>query len=297
MSFSYTEIIPNRYLQYVPDPLRLDRTDYVEARLIRLLLGSASFTCDYNGSTVLQLHDFSGTAVDPNLEVTSKGLRLLLRPLKQADICAYLRNFGRGNENFFQNLLAEVSYYFYQSHRGCHTAAFVHIYRVLEFISYSFPLIYTTTFSNHYKTYDALRSYFAGGDKQSEIKFLRLFADKMFEGDPILLTTADLNIVALDAVTCEKVFKGYRKVLRGVDDVIFDDALNRISIPYGKMIDVIYTVRCRYFHFATGGFHENIKSLEVGNPDVFFESLNKNAMTWLAMIYFKNLAALCLRWK
>lgn len=280
----------------MPGSLRLDQTAYTEAKLIRVLLGTADISCDYDAFVFQPRHDYSRSGGIPNSAISSRTLKNLLIPIGHASLVKYLAKAGNTNHLFCQNLLTEFCFFLYQTRKGCHTAAFAHVYRTLELVSYTFPLVYAATSTNFLKSYDALRSYFAGDGKQGELKFLQRFVEVVFDGDPILNTSTDLDVTALDNVTRDKIYESLKKVLAEVKNVTSDDNLKRVTVPNRRMIEAIYVIRNRFFHFATGGHQENIKSLEIVHPDAFFENFNKQAATWIVMIYFKNLEELCDRW-
>lgn len=292
MSFTFQDPIANRFLAYVPDSLRIDRTIFPEGRTIRLLTGTLDFTGTHDNFSVQQRLNVTNSLGIVNASVTSGTLKSCISPIKQKDLDAYLTNAAHTNKKFHENLLTEYCYLFYHHARGNHTTAFAHLYRSLELISYSFPLMHASMSRNYYKTYDSIRSYFKGGE-DGELKFFRSFTNKLFEGDPILSTTADFNIIASNADLQSRIYKTFKRLYQGDTVIQFDDTLKKFTIPYSRLIDAIITLRNRYFHFATGGYQENISSHEMGHPDSFFGCFNVQAVTWLSMIYFEMLKTLC----
>ena len=292
MAFTFAEPIAKNFRHNLPDSLRIDRSLFPEATLIRLLTGTLDFTHLFDGFSVSQRANLTNSLGSSNATVSSKTVKACIAPMSHTSLDAYLTRAGGINRAFYNNVLTEYCFFFYHKMRGNHTSAFVHLYRTLEFISYSFPLIHASTNRNYYRTYDEIRSYFSG-TAQSELKFLRTFTNKLFENDPILQTTMDFSIVAQDLALQGKIYNTFKRIFGSDVDVQFDDALKKFTMPHKKLIDATVTLRNRFFHFATGGYQDNVSSYEVDHPDSFFENFNLQAATWVSIIYFEMLKGLC----
>ena len=85
------------------------------------------------------------------------------------------RVFLLQNQKFFERLTQEFNnYYFYQNRRSF-TTAFAFIYRILETISYAFPLIYATKTNDFRGTYTLLKDYMSGNKDKGELGFFKSF--------------------------------------------------------------------------------------------------------------------------
>ena len=193
MAFNYTEVIPKRFLVYVPDNLKLSKTKWVEAKLIRLLLGTSDFTYTLDGTTISQRINYSNALGKANSILSAKIIRDTLAPLSINDLDLYLTKFKNANFSLHNDLLFEFSLYFLSKQKTNYLSGFLHLYRILEFISYSFPLIHSSLSRGYFGTFKALQSYFTkdGG----ELDFISNFIDKLFDGDPILGSSVDIFIL------------------------------------------------------------------------------------------------------
>lgn len=89
------------------------------------------------------------------------------------EICDKFLIYERKNNFVYEHILNELTQYFVVNDVSpCE--GFVHLYRTLEFMSYSFPLIYASKSRNYRGTYDSLKK-FLGGDGSGELKFSRSF--------------------------------------------------------------------------------------------------------------------------
>jgi hypothetical protein len=295
MVFEYKEAILPQYRRHIPRGLNLSRSNSadIELKLIRLLSGTCTLKCNEPLKTIVQRRNYLDALNTVHTQVTSKTLKDCLAPFKLSDLESYLNNTRFSNHALLNDLLFEYSYYFLQVSRENHTSAFLHLYRILEYISYSFPLVHASVSKNFQGTFKNLQSYFTKDN--GELGFLQKFISKLFDGDPIYSTTVDVNVNHSDIQIKKSIYKSYKKILPG-DKVSFDDTRLQFSVEYADLISIIIMIRNRYFHFAIGG-QRNIKSSEITYPDLFFKQINDNAFNWLSIIYFEVLKTLIDRWK
>jgi hypothetical protein len=295
MVFEYKEAILPQYLRHIPNGLNLSQSNPADAelKLIRLISGTCTLKCITPSKTIEQRRNYLDALNTVHTQVTSKTLKECISPFKLSDLESYLNNTRYSNLALLNDLLAEYSYYFLQVSRANHTSAFLHLYRILEYISYSFPLVHASVSKNFQGTFKDLQSYFTKDN--GELGFLRKFISKLFDGDPIYSTTVDVNVLHSDATIQKNIYKSFKRILPQ-DKVTFDDTRMQFSIEYSDLISIIIMIRNRYFHFAIGG-QRNIRSSEVTYPDLFFSQINHHALNWLSIIYFEVFKTLLDRWK
>ena len=285
MSFLYQEPIAPSRISALPVSLRLASSTAPEATLIRVLAGSSNIVYIPSGEVVKQRKRILDARGVTNRTVSIKGIKQAIAPLALKSYDGYLTQFARYNSNLFKDLTSEVSYYFLYTSRGSHVSAFLHIYRFLEYISYSFPLIHASDSKSFQGTYTRLKDFFAGGG--GELAFLKKFVAQLFSGDPVLSTSVDIPIPSSDpgvqALIASCIQSDALKAF-----VAYDQSKFEASIKYADLVDFIVTLRNRYFHFAVGG-QTNIRARDLGDPDVFFGMVNPPCINWLGMIYFEIL--------
>lgn len=293
MAFDYNEIMPARFIRHLPDSLNLSKTVFVEAKLIRLLLGMTDMSYSLDGTIIPQRKNYSNALVIANPIISSKIIKDSFKPLKIVDIDNYLIKFKNVNFSLHNDILFELSLYFLNRDKGNHVSSFLHLYRILEFMSYSFPLIHSSLSRTYTGTFKALQSYFSkdGG----ELEFIDKFIDKLFDDNLFMATTIDIGITAPTPLIQSKIYKSYKAVLGGFST--FDDASKTIFITYSKIVPALIFIRNRYFHFAIGSGQKNIKSSDIEYPDIFFQQINEPILNWLSMIYFETLKTSISNWK
>ncbi|MDZ7796955.1 MAG: hypothetical protein U5N56_07890 [Candidatus Marinimicrobia bacterium] len=292
MNFDYIEVIPAQFLRHIPKSLNLVETNHIESKLLRLILGTCDIRDSYTLGVIKQRNNYSNALNSKNTNVTSSTIKSLLSPITLSQVDNYLAKNYNVNYSLINDLLYEYSYFFLNEKKGNHTTAFIHLYRILEYISYSFPLVHASTSKNFIGTFSSLKAYFAGDG--NELKFLEIFIERLFDSDPILASTFDINVQHSNRSVRDKLYAGFHRVLPS-ENAEFNDSIYRVTITYSDLLKIIIQIRNRFFHFAVGG-QKNIRSSEIENPDLFFKHINNHAINWISIIYFEVFKTLVDRW-
>jgi hypothetical protein len=200
-------------------------------------------------------------------------------------LCEHLDANKTINKTFHETLLEEVASYFYKTAKHSHTTGFLHLYRTLEFISYSFPLIYASISREYYGSFNKLKNYFVDGSK-SELVFFDEFVSKLLDS-ALLATPLTFNFNTLSTSVNHNHFVIIKNI---VDPANITSEVQDVSITttYKHLIKLTIDLRNRYFHFAIGG-QRNIRPTEIIENDRFFSIVNEELLNWISMIYFEIL--------
>lgn len=191
------------------------------------------------------------------------------------------------NKGFFESLNNEFCNFYYHTYRESHTVAFLHLYRILEYVSYSFPLMYAASTKDFSKSFDALKSLFSGDKDQGELKVFKYFITNVMslEKDYERLTI-DINIVADIDEFRERI---YNTILRICDKSVFEESRNitnsKLCIKFSEFSSFIITLRNRFFHLKNSQ-DTNIHSIDVVDSDYFFSLINNKCAYFLSLITF-----------
>ncbi len=189
------------------------------------------------------------------------------------------------NKVFFETLNNEFCNFYYHTSKENHTVAFLHLYRVLEYISYSFPVIYASRTKDFSSSFEILRTLFNGDKEQGELKVFKYFIEKVMsiEKDYKRLSF-DINITSDHGEYNKRV---YQKLLDICDKNIFDELRNienaRISIKFSHFSSFIITIRNRFFHLKNSQ-SQNISSVDIVDSDHFFQLINRKSAYFLSLV-------------
>lgn len=197
------------------------------------------------------------------------------------------RRYSLKNKDFFNRLENEFcNFLLYQSKEN-YTTAFIFLYRILEVISFSFPLIYASKTYDFKHTYGKLKEIFSinSGNSTGELGFLKSAIKVMFEGSELLETSIDIDLDD-EFEKNEKIYKALKSV---IDNKIFHtDTIenSKLSICFGDVSSFIITLRNRFFHLFNRG-DKNLESIEIIDPDYLFSKINKPVFTWICVVYLE----------
>ena len=254
--------------------------------LVRLLTGSASVA---NGkATVKQLTDFS--SLPPTLQTQKPSgtvADFLAAYSVGGDPKRFIRNTGSDNRKFYQDLLSEFSNFFLQTKLGCHTAAFVFAYRILEKLAYTVPLLYCSTQRDYIGTFNDLKALFDPSLK-GELGLFKKFLNQGQFIDPLKL---DINYT-IDFHSEQGHQTAFFKVTvkHHTEFVNTDSNLSQVAIKFRQVPELLKTLRNRFFHSLTGEGRDNIRLEEIVDSDEYFASLNPVFCSFLSIVSLQTIA-------
>lgn len=281
--FNCVEKIPSNYISTIPNDFKVNHSIKYDMLLLRILTATTEIIYTKNSTKIILSKNYLDFPSHQISRKSSKPIKAYLYPYKLKDYVKYSNKFYGRNIRFYHNILQELCYYFYYTKIGNHQSAFVNLYRVLEFISYSFPLIHASHFGNFSGSFEAFKSYFMD-NKSSEITFFEKFVEKLFNSTSYLSLTTTFNFNHLDNIIADNCFKSVKDLIKSTDWVNSDNINHTLEIENSKLIRLFKSIRNRYFHFAVGG-HRNLFITDLKDPDFLFERINDNFLNWFTFIY------------
>jgi len=270
------------YQGFLPNSLKLNDDTKAEAFLIRLLSGTINIEHEFKSEIIEQRINYGIIPYQEIVRVSVKPIRDCYAPKTLVDLESYLIS-NLQNNSYTESILTEVSHFFIAKHQENHLSGFIHLYRLLEFISYSFPIAHASKSENIYGTFDALKEYFHKEGK--ELAFLKKFVNVLFKEKPELNLTLEINVTGVTPQIRNKIYQTFKRITQPKQDYInYNDALYQLSLEYKNLVDLAIFLRNRYFHFAMGGT-KNIKTSDIIDPDYFFEHINNELLNWIYIIY------------
>ena len=224
------------------------------------------------------------TKCKSNLEILPKYISDTFSLKDLSDVLSDRKAIHR-NKNFFESLNNEFSNFYYHTSKENHTVAFLHLYRILEFVSYSFPVMYAASTKDFSKSFDILKTLFSGDKDKGELKVFKDFIEIVMsvEKDYKRLSI-DINIISDLEEYNERI---YNTILNICDKSIFEEPRNtknsKISIKFSEFSSFIITVRNRFFHLKNSQ-DNNIQSVDIVDSDFFFSLINRKCAYFLSLV-------------
>ena len=193
---------------------------------------------------------------------------------------------ARLNRKFYKSIEVELIKCLIAYKNEKFLESFIYLYRIIEGISYSLPLIFVSKKDDYNKTYHDLQSYF-GKDKDGELLFFKRFVSETFKDEDFYKSniTIDLNLVEIEELRP----KYYELYLKKVNErFVLDKSENSfIKIKFIGYYDLLIELRNRFFHNLKGSWQENFDSTELMFPDQFFKPITLHGINWLSIILFE----------
>lgn len=251
-----------------------------EAAMIRLLMGAADLHSESGDLILKQRTNYMVLGCERSKVRTESGIRQALKRLgiSAEELDALLRR-GLTHQGYYKSVVSELIEYFIRDSKRQSTVAFLHAYRLLERVSFVFPLMYAARSAKYPEAFAALKAYFKGG-LESELALLRKFQDSSIDAS-YADVPVDLDFSTLEASVVRTAMSAAKRCV--ANDDIVSDVSPILTIRSGGLLALLINVRNRYFHSSVSN-EANISVVEIGDSDAFFSVLNRPVMNWLSIL-------------
>lgn len=258
-------------------------------KLLRLILGGVKVTnLDTEEVTLINKNHLSlYYEFDSGISFEDNICQILNESISADDLNRFFYDikFKLKNKEFFNRLENEFCNFLTYQEKGSYTTAFIFLYRILEVISFSFPLIYASKTYDFKHTYSKLKEIFDSnsGNQKGELGFLKSAIKVMFDSSDLYETSVDIDLND-EFEKNQKIYKAVKSVCK--ESLFHQDTVvnSKIAIPFGDVSSFIIIMRNRFFHLFNRG-DKNLESIEIIDPDYFFSKLNEPLFGWLCVIY------------
>ncbi|MEH6696702.1 MAG: hypothetical protein V7675_16800 [Hyphomonas sp.] len=258
------------------------------ARCFRLLSGTARV--QKSGGRAIHLDTFvpnpilTGTARD-RLEALGDKLGEGLSCDDLAELCILNR---RRNEQFFLALGDELAWLLMYQKKGEHIASFVYLYRTLEAVAFSFPMIYATKARDFRLSFEQIKKNFSGKENFGELGVFKQFVNAISDGElqsvvyQIDVSGLDSGRIAKLKSTLERICPGLMKPGRSLISVDSDTGL--VTIQFLAMPDFIVSVRNAFVHLQSGS-SKNIAANEIYDIEDFLRQIVREGLDFFCTVF------------
>ncbi|HCG7759454.1 hypothetical protein ACSTIV_10640 [Vibrio parahaemolyticus] len=261
-----------------------------QTALFRLLSGSCDIYSKIQEQQVSANKNFFFSDIVENTDGNLSFLNNFEEGIELTDYHAFMAANRFRNRAFYKNILNEMVAAVYHYENGNHTAAFVHLYRTYEHISYAFPMIYSSKTDDYMRTFENLRNWMTDSKSDSnvgELRFHKSFVAAMFKDTPELASTIDIEIVSTQEYQ-EIIFDTLtKKVLGWKSPDKFTSATiqpSKIAVNFSEFHIFIVTLRNRFFHYSNAR-SDNIKIEEILDSNFLFSLVNGSIIYFISTIF------------
>ena len=269
------ELIPRfKYIQQFLDSRHYQKIPQI--LLILLLKGSFNISKYSSSQKIEQNIDYSILGTCKN---NSRAIRSFIENVRQNDGKLYFSQ----NFRFYKLLLLEFISCLIATRNDNGVASLVHIYRILEGISFALPLLYIKKSNDYLHTYAHFKKFFDQSNQDfGELKFLQIALDSILNDQEKRFTfTYELENSEKKALyQCLKDFKNIDK------NNLQNDEYIRFDLSINETINFIVRLRNSFFHALSGKHHISLDQLHY--PDLTFIKLSTNFINALSYISIKT---------
>lgn len=256
-------------------------------RIFRLLSGTCGFKDEYFSQTFKNRINYLSIPFERNNRLKPRTvLQQFPEEVSLLDLSEYFRNF-KSNEEFYHLIEFELINCLTSRAQERHLEAFIFLYRLLEGISYSVPLMYISKSRNFMSSFKALQAAMPTSEKEGELLLFKNFIEQHWNNKPFFQLTMDIDLSIIEVEEMREVyFQIYKKLIpkNGIESETEDE---EIRVKFSEFRGFLVAIRNRYFHFLQGSWQKNIETGEIIFPDLFFKPLIDLGLNWIAIALFE----------
>ena len=284
--YSYTDPIIKEENDTLQE-LSVEKSNNPILRVFRILSGTVNIKDEFlERNYNLRTNYFNLPNCNVNRVSQKSILENFADDLKLLDINVLFKK-AKNNYNFYETIETETIKCLLARNNQKYLESFLFVYRLIEGISYSLPLIYTSKATNYKKSFQALQSFMSKNNSNGEIKFFKNFVAEIYSDEAFFRSTIDidLNLIPIEELR-EPYYNLYKSNIE--PDYITEETENEeLKVNFLGFLSFMVTLRNRYFHFLQGSWQENLSSSQVIHPDMFFMPIVDHGINWVAIVLFE----------
>ncbi|EMJ7327549.1 hypothetical protein [Pseudomonas aeruginosa] len=271
-------------------PFHINERTHEYAMIFRVLSGSCQVTNLNTEENVELITNYFYSDLRENPTGGLDFLNEFEEGMALPDYEEQINRVGFRNRKFYKSFLAELSSCIYHEHLEKHTAAFVHLYRSYEHLSYAFPMIYASKADDYIGTFESLRQWMSASSSDGnvgELKFHKNFVASLFKGLPELSRTIDIEIKTKQEYR-DSIFEALAKKVAGWNspekyspETRYPD---KLAIPFIEYHSFLVNLRNRFFHYSNAR-SDNIGLDDIVEADLLFSFVNKATLNYISTIF------------
>jgi len=206
------------------------------------------------------------------------------------DYAQLLTTVGARNSIFFATIRDELIMCIIARREKRFTESFLYLYRILEYTSVAFPMLYALSHQNFSGSFGFLKSLVSDG-KQGDLKVLSKALPTMAAQGNLDGLLFDFSVAGYDVELVRKIRNELNSAVKpAVSNMEFDyqgDILFRV--PFNDMSHLFATLRNRMFHYRND--ERNIDLVKLGGAETVCELCIDELFYWFCLVYTVSLSS------
>lgn len=189
------------------------------------------------------------------------------------------------NVQYFQELYDELCNYYFAVYDNNYVAAFVHEYRMIEYIAYAYPLIYAVRSNDFYMTFGHLKN-FVNNQGKGELSFFQSAINKIFNNNDILSTSFDISLESISNETVKNIYCGILRSYIKPEWQHTSTTDDLFAIKFNQVSSVLIELRNKIFHHSVNT-HNNLLASRLLDMNFFMKLITPTFFNWLSVVYLE----------
>lgn len=292
ISFSLTEPGRRGFNPVRPFGLNADGVHIHE--ILRLLTGSVNLRVVESGRYVPLCTDEIRRKRNRSARPESIVELLFSRNISIEEYEKFVVSASIRNRAFFAELLRELALCLGARKLGRNTESFLYFYRILEYISVAFPMLYASSEHEFRKSHKFLKDLMLN-ERDGELKVLERAIPIIGQENELHLISFDFRVVGYQASFVDELRRQAQRVLagkvRGLEIESDGDVIFRV--PFNSMSSLIVNIRNRMFHYKIGEANFDLGML--GGSENFCKLILSESIYWFGVLFSEMVRTLAKR--
>ncbi len=296
MAAAYTLVEP-AFRGYVPErPFGLHANGVPIHEILRLLTGSIN----------LRVND-SGKILPLNWDEVQRKNSRNARPQKICDLIfgddmaiadyeVFVVKASATNNKFYADLLRELTLCLGAKRQGRFTECFLYLYRILEYISVAFPMLYAASEKDFRKSHAFLQGLMQA-ERDGDLKILERAIPVIGHDSGLHHITFDFSVAGYDTTFVESLRRQLEPIVSSSKSlkavVIEEEGEILLRVPFNAMSSLMTVFRNRMFHYRIK--ETNFDLGKLGGSEKISRLVVSEGIYWFSILFAEIVKALAKR--
>jgi hypothetical protein len=201
------------------------------------------------------------------------------------EVRVFLEVAQHRNLDYWERLKGELCLALHAAEQQRHVEAFLHTYRLFEWISIAMPLFFAQGELDYFRSMDFLKA-LPENDKSGELLILKRFSAKVSEAGGYGGLTIDVpltcHVPGWDQEFADQIDKFVLEP-EGIKDADVDIAQGLVKIPFSSFPKFYVAFRNRLFHNSIS--RKNLIVDKLGGAELTCRPLTRPALNWFCLVF------------